>query len=67
MSDQQITIIAENFESAALVFHRRNLSDEGYRMAGPISSSKIERLEGPDRQVMFEGMPMYMVTFVKSA
>ena len=67
MSDQQITIIAENFESAALEFHRRNLSDEGYRRAGPISTSKIERVEGPDRQIMFEGKPMYMVTFVKSA
>ena len=66
MSDKQITIIAENFETAALEFHRRNLSDEGYRMVSPISTTKIEKLEGPERHVLFEGKPMYMVTFVKS-
>ena len=65
--NDQITIIAESFESAALEFHRRNLSDEGYRMAGPIATSKIECLEGVDRHDMFEGKPMYMVTFVKAA
>lgn len=63
---EQITIIAESFESAALEFHRRNLSDQGFRMAGPIMTSRLEKLEGPEREVMFEGKPMYMVTFVKS-
>ena len=65
MSEKQITIIAENFEAAALEFHRRNLSEEGYRMAGPISSSQFERLDGAKREVMFDGKTMYVVTFIK--
>jgi hypothetical protein len=66
MTNVQITIIAESFESAALEFHRRNLAEEGYRLAGPISTSRLEMLDGNDRDVMFDGKPMYMVTFVKN-
>ena len=34
MNENRITIIAESFEAAALEFHRRNLAQDGYRMAG---------------------------------
>ena len=65
MNEERITIIAESFEAAALEFHRRNLSAEGYRMAGPISMSRFEILKGPAREDLFEGKPMFSVTFVK--
>lgn len=65
MNEDRITIIAESFEAAALEFHRRNLSAEGYRMAGPIAMSRFEILQGPERQDLFDGKPMFAVTFVK--
>ena len=51
--DDRITIIAESFEAAALEFHRRNLASEGYRMVGP------------KRKVLFDGNPMFAVTFAR--
>ena len=67
MDEDRITIIAESFEAAALEFHRRNLSAEGYRMAGPITMSRFEMLKGPERSDLFDGKPMFAVTFVKEA
>ncbi len=66
MTNEKITIIAETFESAALEFHRRNLSEQGYRLASPISTSRLEKIDDKDRDVMFDGKPMYLVTFVKN-
>lgn len=65
--DDRITIIAESFEAAALEFHRRNLASEGYRMVGPISMQRFERMNGPKREVLFDGNPMFAVTFAKEA
>lgn len=67
MDEDRITIIAESFEAAALEFHRRNLSAEGFRMAGPITMSRFEILQGPERNDLFDGKPMFSVTFVKEA
>ena len=63
--DDRITIIAESFEAAALEFHRRNLASEGYRMVGPISMQRFERMNGPKREVLFDGNPMFAVTFAR--
>lgn len=63
--DDRITIIAESFEAAALEFHRRNLAAEGYRMVGPISMQRFERMNGPEREMLFDGNPMFAVTFAK--
>ena len=63
--DDRITIIAECFEAAALEFHRRNLASEGYRMVGPISMQRFERMNGPKREVLFDGNPMFAVTFAR--
>lgn len=65
MNDERITIIAESFEAAALEFHRRNLSSEGYRMEGPIAMSRFEMLKGAAREDLFDGKPMFAVTFAK--
>ena len=63
--DDRITIIAENFEAAALEFHRRNLAADCYRMVGPISMQRFERMNGPERELLFEGNPMFAVTFAR--
>ena len=63
--DDRITIIAESFEAAALEFHRRNLASEGYRMVGPISMQRFERMNGPKREMLFDGNPMFAVTFAR--
>ena len=63
--DDRITIIAESFEAAAFEFHRRNLASEGYRMVGPISMQRFERMHGPKRDVLFDGNPMFAVTFAR--
>ncbi|MEK9621654.1 MAG: AMP nucleosidase [Alphaproteobacteria bacterium] len=66
MADEdRITIIAESFEAAALEFHRRNLAAEGYRMASPISMQRFELMNGPKREHLFDGNPMFAVTFAK--
>ena len=63
--DDGITIITESFEAAALEFHRRNLASEGFRMVDPISMQRFGRMNGPKREVLFDGNPMFAVTFAK--
>ena len=63
MKEDRITIIAESFEEAALEFHRRRLSEKGYRMAGPITQSRFEMIDGTDRDVLFGDKMMFAVTF----
>ncbi len=46
-------------------FHRRNLAAEGYRMASPISMQRFELMNGPKREHLFDGNPMFAVTFAK--
>ena len=65
--DDRITIIAESFEAAALEFHRRNLASDGYRMVGPISLQRFERMNGAEREVLFNGTPMFAVTFARES
>ncbi len=68
MTDEdRITIIAESFEAAALEFHRRNLAGDGYRMVGPISMQRFEKMDGPKREVLFDGNPMFAVTFARES
>lgn len=63
--DDRITIIAESFEAAGLEFHRCNLASEAYRMVGPISMQRFERMNGPKREMLFDSNPMFAVTFAK--
>ena len=65
MTEDRITIIAESFEAAALEFHRGKLASKGYRMDGKISSQKFEYVDGPERKDLFDGKPMYAVSFIK--
>lgn len=65
MTEERITIIAESFEAAALEFHRRRLADKGYRMAGPITQSRFEIIDGSERENLFEDKVMFAVTFTQ--
>ena len=65
MKEDRITIISESFEAAALEFHRSKLASKGYRMDGKISSQKFEYVDGPERKDLFDGKPMYAVSFIK--
>ncbi|MEL0196009.1 MAG: hypothetical protein VW870_03120, partial [Rhodobiaceae bacterium] len=56
---------AESFEAAALECLRRTLASEGDRMVGPSSRQRFERMNGPKREVLFDGNPMFAVTFAK--
>ena len=67
MTEERITIIAESFEAAALEFHRRRLADKGYRMAGPITQSRFEIIDGSERETLFEDKVMFAVTFTQDS
>ena len=63
--DDRISIIAESFEAAALEYRRRILASEGYRLVGPIGMQRFERMNGPKREALFDGNPMFAVTFAR--
>ena len=67
MSHDKITIIAESFEAAALEFHRGKLSSKGYRMDGKITAQKFEFMDGAERKDLFDGKPMYSVSYIKDS
>ena len=63
---ERITIIAREFTAAALEFHRGKMAEKGYRMEGSITPRTFKLLEGVgEPQDMFEGEPLFAVTFVK--
>lgn len=71
MSDtdpERITIIAESFSAAALEFHRGRMATRGYLMDGPIVERTFLLAEGLAKaKDMFDGKPMFSVSFVKRA
>jgi hypothetical protein len=63
---ERITILAREFTTAALEFHRGRMAEKGYRMEGAITSrifKMIEGLEAPED--LFDGATLFAVTFVK--
>jgi hypothetical protein len=67
MSEKRITIIAETAEEAAVEFHRRRLSEKGFRMEGPIIQSRFELVEEMTSETLFDDKEMFVVTFVKES
>lgn len=67
MSDpHRVTILAKSFSAAALEFHRGKMAERGYRLEGRIDSARFEMLDDQgDRDPLFEGEPLFSVTFVK--
>ena len=65
MDEDRLTIIASNFEEAAVEFHRRKLSSKGYRMDVRITSQRFQFMDGLERKDLFDGKMMFSVSFVK--
>ena len=67
MSDpHRVTILAKSFSAAALEFHRGKMAEKGYRLEGRIDSARYELLDDDgQRGAMFDGEPIFSVTFVK--
>jgi hypothetical protein len=63
---ERITVLAREFTPAAMEFHRRNMSEKGYRMEGQIVRRKFQMIEGLGApKDLFEGELFYAVTFVR--
>ena len=63
---ERITVLAREFTPAAMEFHRRNMSEKGYRMEGQIVQRKFQMIEGMDApKDLFDGELFYAVTFVR--
>lgn len=63
---ERITVLAKDFTPAAMEFHRRNMSEKGYRMEGQIVQRKFQMIEGLGAPTdLFEGELFYAVTFVR--
>ena len=63
---ERITILAHEFTAAALEFHRGRMAEKGYRMEGSITPRVFKMIEGMDPpKDVFDGKPLFAVTFVK--
>ena len=56
-----------NSPAAALEFHRGRMAEKGYRMEGSITPQVFKMIEGTSAPAdLFEGEPLFSVTFVKN-
>ena len=63
---ERITVLAKDFTPAAMEFHRRHMSEKGYRMEGQIVQRRFQMIEGMGEPTdLFDGAPFYAVTFVR--
>ncbi|MCF8470576.1 MAG: AMP nucleosidase [Parvibaculum sp.] len=63
---ERITVLARDFTPAAMEFHRRNMSEKGYRMEGQIVRRKFQMIEGMGAPSdLFDGELFYAVTFIR--
>ena len=63
---ERITILAREFTAAALEFHRGKMAERGYRMEGSITPRSFKMIEGAaEPRDLFDGDPLFAVTFVK--
>lgn len=63
---ERITILAREFTAAALEFHRGKMAEKGYRMEGSITPRAFKMIEGVEPpKDLFDGDPLFAVTFVK--
>ena len=61
----RVTILASSFGHAALEFHKRRMSEEGYRLESRISGHRFFKSEAGQLEALFGGETHYAVTFVK--
>ncbi|KAB7739507.1 AMP nucleosidase [Parvibaculum sedimenti] len=63
---ERITVLAREFTPAAMEFHRRNMSEKGYRMEGQIVQRRFQMIEGLGApKDLFDGELFYAATFVR--
>ena len=65
-SDDRITVLAREYNPAAMEFHRRAVSGRGYALEGQIVPQKFLILDGPGAPTeLFDGELFYAVRFVR--
>jgi hypothetical protein len=63
---ERITVLAKEFTPAAMEFHRRNMSEKGYRMEGQIVQRRFMMIDGLGApKDLFDSELYYAVTFVR--
>lgn len=70
MSDmpERVTILARSFPEAAMEFHRSKMATRGYRLEGRIQPQVFQIVDGMEPpKDLFDGEPMFAVTFVRKA
>jgi hypothetical protein len=64
-SRDRITILAKDFTSAAMEYHRREMGKKGYRIDGPIEKSAFFVIEGFEAPKPLVEGEYFAVTFVR--
>lgn len=63
---ERITVLSREFTPAAMEYHRRAMSQKGYRLDGSITPRKFQMIEGLGQpKDLFEGEMFFAVTFVR--
>ena len=64
---ERISVLSREFTPAAMEFHRRNMSEQGYRLEGKITQHKFLLTDGlGEPQNLLDGEMYYVATFVLS-
>lgn len=64
---ERISVLSREFTPAAMEFHRRKMSEQGYRLEGKITQHKFVLTDGlGDPQDLLDGEVYYVATFVRS-
>ena len=62
---ERISVLSREFTPAAMEFHRRNMSEKGYRIEGKITQHKFLLTDGlGEPQDLLDGEIYYVATFV---
>ena len=64
---ERISVLSREFTPAAMEFHRRNMSEQGYRLEGKITQHKLLLTDGlGEPRDLLDGEIYYVATFVLS-
>ncbi|MCP5432031.1 MAG: AMP nucleosidase [Alphaproteobacteria bacterium] len=63
---ERITVLSKEFTPAAMEYHRRAMSQRGYRLDGAITPRRFQMIEGlGEPKDLFDGATFYAVTFIR--
>ena len=64
---ERVSVVSKEFTPAAMEFHRRNMSEQGYRLEGAITPRKLMLTDGlGEPQDLLDGEIYYVATFVRA-